>query len=151
MSEKAVWFGHFWENLSYGNNAVFQNEVLDFVTKGGKQNLDVQVSLRNHADDFKDQSGASAWIIYPEAYEIDNGDGTFTPADYKDMNIKLQDLVKQLTGITATMTTYNLDDAEDKKALSRALYQYDPEARTTTPKRGSRFIHEYKDEGIRYF
>ncbi len=34
MSEKAVWFGHSWESLSYGTNEIVQNEVLDSIVDG---------------------------------------------------------------------------------------------------------------------
>lgn len=150
MSQKAVWFGHFWETLSYGDNEIFQTQVLDFLTSDGNQNSDVQQSLSAHADDFKDQPSASAWIVYPVADDIDNGDGTTTPADYKNMNTKLQDELKQLTGIMATMTLYTPSDAS-AGALGRALYQYDPEVQAEDPKRGFRFIHEYANEGTTFF
>lgn len=154
MSQKAVWYGHFWERLSYGDNELFKTEVLDFITNGGTQNSDVQQAIKDHADDFKGQASASAWILYPEADEWINPDdpkASPVPMDYKDMNTKLQDEVKQLIDITATMTIYKPEFSATNGALGRALYQYDPEAKAEDPKRGFRFIHDYTDEGITYF
>ncbi|KAL8728032.1 MAG: hypothetical protein Q9181_005488 [Wetmoreana brouardii] len=157
MSEKAVWFGHFWETLAYDvSDEVFQKEVIYFIKKGGWQNPDEQQSLAAHADDFKDQAGASAWILYPVADDVLEDDGTTNHVDYKDKNTKLQHEVLELTGITATMTEYTPDEATNT-ALGRSLYQYDPNARAPDPNnpdlpvRGFRFIHEYKDEGIHFF
>lgn len=94
----------------------------------------MQQSLKAHASDSLGQQGTSAWIIYPEADEIDNGpDQDPTPVDYTALNTKLQALVQQLTGITAAMTTYTPDDADANKALGRALYQYDPQAQAPEP------------------
>lgn len=92
------------------------------------------------------------------ADDIINDDGTTTSVDYTALNTKFQAEVQKLTGITATMTTYVPDDAEDNKALGRALYQYDPQAQAPDPmnpddkgKRGFRFIHEYQNEGTTFF
>lgn len=157
MSEKAVWFGHLWETLAYDvPDEVFQNEVIDFINNGGTQNPDEQQSLAAHADDFKDQAGASAWILYPVADDVIEDDGSTKPVYYKDKNTKLQQEVFKLTGITATMTEYTPNDATDT-ALGRSLYQYDPNARAADPNdpnlpvRGFRFIHENNDEGIHFF
>ena len=153
MSEKAVWFGHFWETLAYEDDEVFQKNVIDFINNGGTDRPDEQQSLKAHADDFKDQPGRSAWILYPEADEVIDEDGDTQEVDYKDMNTRLQQEVAKLTGITPTMVEYKPTDDNDK-ALGRSLYQYDPEAREEDddePVRGFRFIHEYKDEGIHYF
>ena len=157
MSEKAVWFGHFWETLAYdGPDEVFQNEVIKFINDGGTQNPDEQQSLAAHADKFRDQPGASAWILYPEADDVIEEDGSTSHVDYTDKNTKLQEEVLKLTGITATMTTYTPDD-NSNTALGRSLYQYDPNARAPDPDdpdlpvRGFRFIHDYTDEGIHFF
>lgn len=158
MSEKAVWFGHFWETLSYDNtDEVFQAYVIDFINNGGTENPDEQQPLAAHADDFRGQAGTSAWILYPVAGEVKEGDGTFVQVDYSAKNTRLQQEVFRLTGITAAMTEYTPDEESTNTALGRALYQYDPNARDADPNnpdlpiRGFRFIHEYQDEGIHYF
>lgn len=157
MSEKAVWFGHFWETLAYdGPHEVFEHEVIDLINNGGTQNPDEQQSLAAHADDFKDQAGTSAWILYPVADEVEEEDGSTTQVNYREKDTRLQEEVFRLTGIMATMTEYTPDD-NPNTALGRALYQYDPNARDADPNnpdlpiRGFRFIHEYTDEGIHYF
>ncbi|KAL8825297.1 MAG: hypothetical protein Q9170_007850 [Blastenia crenularia] len=157
MSEKAVWFGHFWETLAYdGPDEVFQKEVIDFINNGGIQNPDEQQSLAAHADDFKDQAGTSAWILYPVADDVEEDDGSVVHVDYKEKNTLLQQEVFKLTGIMATMTEY-IPDTASNTAMGRSLYRYDPNARATDPNdpdlpvRGFRFIHEYKDEGIHFF
>lgn len=157
MSEKAVWFGHFWETLAYdGPDEVFQNEVINFINDGGTQNPDEQQSLAAHAGDFKDQAGASAWILCPEADTVIEENGSEVPVDYKEKNTKLQDEVRKLTGITATMTEYT-PSQDANTALGRSLYRYDPEARNADPNdrdlpvKGFRLIHEYQDEGIHFF
>lgn len=161
MSEKAVWFGHFWETLAYyGTDEVFQNEVINFINNGGTQNPDEQQSLAAHADSFRDQPAASAWILSPEADEVyeDEDKKTKIIVDHTDKNKKLQEEVLKLTGITATFTTYKSDEFDDTNgALGRSLYQYDPVARASDPNdpdlpvRGFRFIHDYTDEGIHFF
>ena len=54
-------------------NEKFQNEVLDFIVDCNYQASAVQQSLKAHASGFFGQQGTSAWIIYPEADEIENG------------------------------------------------------------------------------
>ncbi|KAL8862663.1 MAG: hypothetical protein Q9178_001161 [Gyalolechia marmorata] len=118
--------------------------------KGGYTPLQ---SLKAHAADCKDQPSTSAWILYPEAYEVEDADGDTQEVDYKDMNTRLQQAVAKLTGITPTMVEYSPTEDNDK-ALGRSLYQYDPKARQEDddePVRGFRFIHEYKDEGLHFF
>ncbi|KAK4694243.1 hypothetical protein P7C71_g3302, partial [Lecanoromycetidae sp. Uapishka_2] len=158
MSEKGVYFGHFWETLSYGTNDLFQSKVIDLINNGGKDNPNVQQSLKSHKGTFKNQKGASAWILAPVPDDLENGDGTETPSDYSSYNTQIQTLVQSLTGITATITTYTPDTGDDTKALGRALYQYDPQAQAPDPKNpddkgkaGFRFIHEYVNEGTHFF
>lgn len=157
MSEKAVWFGHLWETLSYDStDEVFQQQVIDFINNGGTQNPNEQQSLKAHADDFKGVNGASAWILYPVGDDVYENDESTTFVYYKDKNTKLQQAVKDLTGITATMTEYTPSD-DNNKALGRSLYQYDPQARAPDPDkpdqptRGFRFIHEHNNEGTHFF
>ena len=71
--------------------------------------------------------------------------------DYTDLSTKRQEVVKQLTGITAIVTKSLLDEVSDK-TIGRALDQYDPEAKTKgdKPPRGFRFIHEHITEGIAF-
>ena len=35
MAQKAVWIGHFWESLSYGDQSNFKIRVLDMLDNGG--------------------------------------------------------------------------------------------------------------------
>ncbi|KAL8876697.1 MAG: hypothetical protein Q9198_005153 [Flavoplaca austrocitrina] len=145
ISEKAVWFGHLWETLSYD----VPNEVF-------KKNPEEQQSLKAHADDFKNQPGASAWRLYPVGDEVEEDDGTMKFVYYKDKNTKLQQEVFKLTGIMAKMTEYTPSE-ETELALGRALYQYSPLARDADPDnpdlpvRGFRFIHERNNGGIHFF
>ncbi|KAI4278839.1 MAG: hypothetical protein LQ337_000736 [Flavoplaca oasis] len=157
MSEKAVWFGHLWETLSYdGPHEVFQSTVIDFINNGGTENPEEQQSLKAHSEDFKGQKGTSAWILYPVGDDVEEDDGTKKFVYYKDKNTRLQEEVFKLTGIMATMTEYTPSE-ETELALGRALYQYSPLARDADPDkpdqpvRGFRFIHEYKNEGIHFF
>ncbi|KAL9629783.1 MAG: hypothetical protein Q9204_005078 [Flavoplaca sp. TL-2023a] len=157
MSEKAVWFGHLWETLSYDvPNKVFKSTVIDFINNGGTENPEEQQSLKAHADDFKNQPGASAWILYPVGDEVEEDDGTKKFVYYKDKNTKLQQEVFKLTGIMAKMTEYTPSE-ETELALGRALYQYSPLARDADPDepdlpvRGFRFIHERNNEGTHFF
>ncbi|KAL8739682.1 MAG: hypothetical protein Q9190_007538 [Brigantiaea leucoxantha] len=154
MSEKAVYFAHFWETLSYDStDEVFQKYVIDFINNGDTQNPDEQQALAAHADDFKGQPAASAWILYPVQDDVYEDDGSTTNVYYKYKNTKLQDEVFKLTGITATMTEYTPSD-DGNTALGRALYQYDPNARAPDgdqPIRGFRFIHEYVNEGTHFY
>lgn len=156
MSEKAVYFAHLWETLAYDStDEVFDTHVIDFINNGGTQNPDEQQALKAHADDFKDQGGSSAWILYPVQDDVFEDDGNLKNVYYKDKNTKLRDEVWKLTGITATMTEYTPSDKDDT-ALGRHLYQYDPNARAAdendpdAPVRGFRFIHEYVNEGTHF-
>ena len=135
---------------------MFQSTVIDFINNGGRENPEEQHSLKAHSEDFRNQNGASAWILYPVGDDVEEDDGTMKFVYYKDKNTRLQQEVFKLTGIMATMTEYKPSE-ETEKALGRALYQYSPIAREADPDepdlpvRGFRFIHEYKDEGIHFF
>ena len=151
MSQKAVWFGHFWEYLAYGGGKdLFEKQILGLINSGGTDNPDMQQSLAAHAADFRGQPSASAWIIQPAADDVENGDGTETHQDYTDLNESLQNTVFALTGITAQIDDYTPDDAQDT-ARGRAIYQYDPQAQANDPKRGFRYIWERNDQGITFF
>jgi hypothetical protein len=153
MSQKAVWFGHFWETLSYGHGKrVFKRKVLDFLNHGDTDNPEMQQSLAAHAAAFRGQPSASAWILWPAPDEIDLGGGKMDFEDYSEETAKAKDEILKLTGITATAFMYpTKPDSEIETALGRALYQYDPQAQENDPKRGFRFIHERTNEGITYF
>lgn len=85
MSEKAVWFGHFWETLAYDStDEVFRKEVIDFINNGGTQKPDEQQSIAAHADASKDQPGASAWILYPVADDVIEDNATTKKVDYTE-------------------------------------------------------------------
>ncbi|KAL8890386.1 MAG: hypothetical protein Q9215_002483 [Flavoplaca cf. flavocitrina] len=129
---------------------------LIFINNGGTENPEEQQSLKAHADDFKNQPGASAWRLYPVGDEVEEDDGTMKFVYYKDKNTKLQQEVFKLTGIMAKMTEYTPSE-ETELALGRALYQYSPLARDADPDnpdlpvRGFRFIHERNNGGIHFF
>lgn len=157
MSQKAVWFGHFWEYLAYGGgNDLFETQIMGLINNGGKENPDMQQSLQAHAEDFRGQASASAWIIQPEKDDVLNKDGTETEQDYTDLNTKLQNVVFVFTGIKAQIDNY-VPDKVSTTARGRALYHYDPQAQTKDPKdpkdskRGFRYIWERNDQGITYF
>ena len=153
MSQKAVWFGHFWETLSYdGGQELFQKEVLDFLNDGGTDNPDVQQSLAAHAAEFRDQPSASAWVLWPAPDIINYDNGEMGYVDYNDETAQIQVEIWKLTGIEATSFMYATKPPDElKTAIGRALYQYDPQAQENDPKRGFRFIHERTNEGITYF
>ncbi len=79
-----------------------------------------------------------------------NPDGTETEQDYTDLNRRLQDVVFELTDITAQIVDY-VPDSDSTTARGRALYQYDPQAQENNPKRGFRYIWERNDKGITFF
>lgn len=144
MSEQAVYFGHFWETPSFESPEDFRDQVTNLLNNGRNENADVQNSLASHANAFRDVRGGSAFIIWPDPTEY----------DYTDMINQLSAQVNTITGITPVLVEYSPEDfdADDSfKALGRALYQYDPEARGVDPRRGFRFIHEYANEGIHFF
>lgn len=144
MSERAVYFGHFWETLSFESPEDFQDQVINLLNNGRNEDAEVQNSLAAHADDFNGVPGSSAFIIWPAPDDF----------DYTDMINQLSAEVNRITGITPRLVQYapeNFDDDDSGKALGRALYQYDPAAQDGDPKRGFRFIHEYANEGIHFF
>jgi len=64
MSQKAVWFGHFWEYLAYGGGRdLFEVEIIGLIDNGGTEDPEMQQSLLMNAKHFKGQASASAWII----------------------------------------------------------------------------------------
>jgi len=151
MSQKAVWFGHFWEYLAYGGGKdLFEAEIIGLINNGGTEDPKMQVSLLMHAKDFRGQASAAAWIIQPEKDDVLNPDGTETEQDYTTLNTRLQYVVWQLTGITAQIVDY-VPDSVSTTARGRALYQYDPQAQEDNPKRGFRYIWERNDKGITFF
>ena len=153
MSQKGVWFGHFWETLAYmgQDDAVFKKQILDLINEGGKDDPDVQQSLKSHADVFRGQPSASAWIIQPEADDVIEEDGTLTPMNYRPLNTKLQETIFEITGINAQIRDYTPNEDNDGTAEGRALYQYDPQAREEEPRRGFRYIWERNAQEIVYF
>ena len=107
MSQRAVWFGHFWEDLSYaGGDSLFRKTVLDLLYNGGTDNPDMQQPLMAHADNFRGQASASAWIIQPVPGDVIPDDGTTLFQDHDDQNTLLQNTVFEMTGITAHIHAY---------------------------------------------
>ncbi|KAL8984143.1 MAG: hypothetical protein Q9205_001821 [Flavoplaca limonia] len=99
-----------------------KHTVIAFINNGGTENPEEQQSIKAHADDFKKQPGASAWILYPVGGEVEEDDGTMKFVYYKDKNSRLQQEDFKLTGIMAKMTEYTPSE-ETELALGRALYQ----------------------------
>lgn len=153
MSENAVYFAHFFEDLSFDSGdeefpADFQGLVIDFLNNGLDDQPEVQNSLAANAAAFQGQAGASAFIMTP----LKEGG---TGPEYADQISQLSATVAQITGLTPTVLIYDPVDCNSDElgtdARGAALYQYDPVNQATAPQKGFRFIFELSDKGIHQF
>lgn len=153
MSEAAVYFAHYFEDLSFDSGdaafpADFQGQVIDFLNNGLQDQPDVQNSLAANAASFAGQPGASAFIMTPLKEEG-------TGPEYPDQISQLSNTVAQIIGITPTVLIYDPLDCTSAQlgtdARGAALYQYDPANQADAPQKGFRFIFEVSDKGIHQF
>ena len=153
MSEAAVYFAHYFEDLSFDSGDVefpadFQSQVIDFLNNGLTDQPAVQISLAANAASFQNQAGASAFIMTP----LKEGG---TGPEYPDQIAQLSTTVAQITGLTPTVLIYDPLDCTSEELLTdargAALYQYDPVNQAVAPQKGFRFIFELSDKGIHQF
>lgn len=132
VSEKAVYFTHYFENLAFcgtrENPSNFKREVLDALDNG----TPTQASLKAHDTDFKDQPGLAGFIMTPTT-----GKGTDS-LQYKKKIEQLQGKVNGLIGIMPTVVPYKPEDCKKSEvlgtnALGTALYKYDPAHKQEEP------------------
>ncbi|KAK5001204.1 hypothetical protein LTR66_000082 [Elasticomyces elasticus] len=133
VSERAVYFTHYYENLAFcsgieGVPIKFKKLVLDALENGNEH----QESLRGHATDFRDQRGLAAFIMTPT-----EEDGV--KLDYRKRVKQLKEKVNDIIGITPEVVPYKPIDCTDEdvlgtNALGTALFQFDPRQNEMDPR-----------------
>lgn len=151
VSRQAVYFGHYFENLSFdpdrgvphGHNpeAAFQNTVLNGLRSGvlNAQGGWDQDSLTAHAAAFR---GGKAFLIIPSVGLNDNRD------PYRDKWNRMKTTVQQIIpgGIDIKEVLY--DPLKDTSPLlettyrGKVLFKYDPQEQKNTPRRLSKLWSE---------
>ncbi|KAI9766487.1 MAG: hypothetical protein M1839_004891 [Geoglossum umbratile] len=156
VSQEAVYFAHFFEDMAFikgdRRNAPepdFQGQVLSFLesglprlepgTKRRKKNGERYDSLKQHADSFK--TGVKAFILTPQNETKDApGDeviyvpGQLYEEQINQLKMKVLEILPDAGIIEYMYQAVNAKTAEgmkalDKTAKGKALYQFDPEQR----------------------
>lgn len=133
VSEKAMYFTHYFENLAFCGTkeapSNFKREVLDALDNGAVN----QESLAGHSADFRDQPGLGAFIMTPTTEKSSS-------LKYRIKVQQLQGKVNDIVGITPKIISYKPEDCAFSEilgtnALGAALFQYDPNQRQEDPKK----------------
>lgn len=134
VSEKAVFFAHYFENLAFCGSPTepsdFRTEVLEALGNGNE----FHPSLNSLAGQFKGQRGLGAFIMTPTKRSKDS-----KTALYAEKVERLRRKVKSIIGIRPEVVLYNpehsLGGVLGTNALGTALFQYDPDQRKNDPKK----------------
>jgi len=145
VSRTAVYFGHYYENLSFNPDddvpyardpqAAFQNTVLNGLRSGipnAHSGVPDQDSLTAHAADFQ---GGRAFLIVP----LLGPDDERNP--YKDQWNQMQTTIRGIIpgGVNIQVVPYNALDKEDTLLLTSSrgmvLFKYDPAHQANNPTR----------------
>ncbi|KAK2805783.1 hypothetical protein FQN50_006059 [Emmonsiellopsis sp. PD_5] len=174
MSRRAVYFAHFFENLSWrpddwvledrGITDLEQNfriSVLDFLDTGRDwpgEDVNQNPSLSRHARAFQPNSHPRAFILTPQREGNGGADGEshYLPGLYFEHMVGLlaQKVFEVLPGIPLDIYSYQAVDGRnslhDRTGRGKALFQYDPAA-LDGGYRGARLIFQGGDVDIHGF
>lgn len=144
VSEKAVYFTHYFENLAFCGERTAPSDFNGQVLKALDDGTATQESLKRHASDFKDQDGLAAFIMTPTT-------GKSSSLMYKNKVAQLQSKVNEIIGFSPNIVSYKPEDCETSpvlgtNALGTALFQYDPRQNAEDPKALSKVWVERSEE-----